>query len=204
MENRNSIEANKKRITGMATAAQIRFQIETALADRVPGALSPKIREEQEPILSGFSEVDRLQAFRRGSLVEVCGRASSGRTSLLLGLLSQVTAGGEAAALLDATDSFDPTSAKQNGAILRNLLWVRPLAAKAHLRPERGPLHQMLIAADIILQSGGFSLVILDLADVVPQDAGRIPLTTWFALRRAVQDFQASAILETWFGLRRT
>jgi hypothetical protein len=172
----------------MATAAQIRFQVETALADRVPGALTPKVREEQEPILCGFSEVDRLQAFRRSSLVELCGPASSGRTSLLLGLLSQVTAGGETAALLDATDSFNPISAKQNGAILSNLLWIRPGTPKIQKGVEQGPLDQMLIAAEILLQSGGFSLIILDMADVAPQDAVRIPLTTWFALCRSVQD----------------
>ena len=35
--------------------------------------------------------------------------------------------------------------------------------------------------------SGGFGLIILDLADLPPQAARRIPLTTWFRFRRAVE-----------------
>ena len=37
------------------------------------------------------------------------------------------------------------------------------------------------------LESGGFGLIILDLGDVPPQAARRIPLTTWFRFRRAVE-----------------
>jgi RecA/RadA recombinase len=73
-----------------------------------------------------------LQAFPRGSLVELCGSPSSGRASLLEGLLANATAPGEAAVLLDPMDSFDPVSAMQNGVYLKNLLWVRPGPPKKH------------------------------------------------------------------------
>ena len=48
-------------------------------------------------------------------------------------------------------------------------------------------LEQVLRATDLLLESGGFGLIILDLADIPPQSARRIPLTTWFRFRRAVE-----------------
>ena len=48
-------------------------------------------------------------------------------------------------------------------------------------------LEQVLRATDLLLESGGFGLIILDLADVPYQSARRIPLTTWFRFRRAVE-----------------
>jgi len=48
-------------------------------------------------------------------------------------------------------------------------------------------LEQVLRATDLLLESGGFGLIILDLADIAPQSARRIPLATWFRFRRAVE-----------------
>ena len=42
-------------------------------------------------------------------------------------------------------------------------------------------------ATDLLLESGGFGLIILDLADLPAASARRIPLTTWFRFRRAVE-----------------
>jgi hypothetical protein len=44
------------------------------------------------------------------------------------------------------------------------------------------------MAADLLLQSGGFGLVVLDLASLETRDTVTIPLTTWFRLRRAVDE----------------
>ena len=43
-------------------------------------------------------------------------------------------------------------------------------------------------ATDLLLESGGFGLIVLDLADLPLRDARRIPLTTWFRFRRAVEN----------------
>ena len=48
-------------------------------------------------------------------------------------------------------------------------------------------LEQVLRATDLLLDSGGFGLIILDLAEVPHPAARRIPLTTWFRFRRAVE-----------------
>ncbi len=48
-------------------------------------------------------------------------------------------------------------------------------------------LEQLLRAADLLLESGGFGLIVLDLCDLPVQTTRRIPLTTWFRFRRAVE-----------------
>jgi len=52
--------------------------------------------------------------------------------------------------------------------------------------PEN-PVEQALRAADLLLQSGGFGLIAIDLAGVPIKIARRIPLTTWFRFRRAIE-----------------
>src|SRR5215469_5048 len=49
------------------------------------------------------------------------------------------------------------------------------------------PVEQALRAADLLLQSGGFGLIAIDLAGVPVKIARRIPLTTWFRFRRAIE-----------------
>jgi len=63
--------------------------------------------------------------FPRGSLVELCGPASSGRTSLAFSLLAQATERQEACAFVDVSDSLDPVSLAAWGVELPRLLWVR-------------------------------------------------------------------------------
>lgn len=48
-----------------------------------------------------------------------------------------------------------------------------------------------------MLQSGGFRVVVLDLASVTPQEALRIPSATWFRYRRAAQEGDAILLLLT-------
>jgi hypothetical protein len=55
-------------------------------------------------------------------------------------------------------------------------------------RASEHRLEQVLRATDLLLESGGFGLIVLDLADIPPLAARRIPLTTWFRFRRAVEN----------------
>ena len=50
------------------------------------------------------------------------------------------------------------------------------------------PVEQALRATDRLLQSSGFGMVAIDLAGVPLKMARRIPLTTWFRFRRAVEN----------------
>lgn len=62
------------------------------------------------------------------------------------------------------------------------------LAPKENRSPEFTRLEQALKAADLLLESGGFGLVAIDLSDIAVQAIGRIPLTSWFRFRRAIEN----------------
>jgi hypothetical protein len=79
-----------------------------------------------EMVSSGIPQLDLLTGgLARGCLTEICGTASSGRTSVLLFALARATQRGEVCALVDASDAFDPASAVAAGMEMSRLLWVR-------------------------------------------------------------------------------
>ncbi|HEX9121071.1 MAG TPA: hypothetical protein VF840_11080 [Terriglobales bacterium] len=189
-------------------------------------------------VVSGIEALDALTGgLPRGGLTEICGPASSGRTSVLMAVMAKMTAQGEVCALVDASDSFDPKSAEAAGVELRRVLWVRCSPRRhgenrvigrsgdrviengrsgqwsvasgrssSELRVGSGErkgnresqitnrnsqmdsLEQALKATDLLLQGGGFGLVVVDLGDVPAQAARRVPLTSWFRFRRAVEN----------------
>ncbi|MBV8729626.1 MAG: hypothetical protein JO336_07440 [Acidobacteriia bacterium] len=132
-----------------------------------------------ETIPTGVAELDRtIGGLPRGCLTEIFGSPSSGRASLLASVLAVATRREEVCALVDAEDSFDPLSAAAAGVSLERLLWVHCGHNAEHA----------LKAADLLIQGGGFGLVALDLADTPAATARRISLTSWFRLRRAVEN----------------
>lgn len=251
---------------------------------------------------SGVAELDAVLGggFPRGSLVELFGRASSGRTSLAFSLLAQATERQEACAFVDVSDSLDPISLAAAGVELPRLLWIRcgetgdrgpdiktscyfgpadkeigktrgldsatkkpmrvhgwrhprelmrgvdkaipslvgkqaPFAESAQVRvvarcageqverdrelPRRGfrpqrslpslrgssplppqvpgggrsakpwkRLEQAMKTTDLLLHSGGWGVVVVDLGGISWVDARRIELSTWFRFRRAVEN----------------
>ena len=170
-----------------------------------------EVRPALEMVSSGISEIDQLTGgLPRGCLSEICGPASSGRTSVLLASLASATRREEVCALVDATNAFDPVSAAAAGVDFERLLWVQcGLPNKKHDQEEDSFSHakkihskeraltsegknyklleRVLRVTDLLLQSGGFGLVAIDLGDVPIQTARRIPLTTWFRFQRAVE-----------------
>jgi hypothetical protein len=141
------------------------------------------VRPTPEMVSSGIAAMDALTGgLPRGCLTEICGPASSGRTTVLLAALAAATRRREFCAVVDASDALDPQSVAAAGVELDRLLWVRC----GESSPEHR-LEQLLRATDLLLESGGFGMIVLDLGDLPPQAARRIPLTTWFRYRRAVE-----------------
>ncbi len=140
-----------------------------------------------ERIATGISAIDALCSggIPRGALTEIYGPASSGRTSLLLATLARVTANQEYCALIDTSDAFDPASAAEAGVHLSRVLWIRCGGNAGHA----------LKAADLIVQAGGFGLIVMDLADTPPRTAARISLASWFRLRHAVERTPAALLV---------
>ena len=202
------------------------------------------LRPVPEMVSSGVPAIDGLTGgLPRGCVTEICGPASSGRTTLVLSALAAATRRGEFCVVVDANDALDPYSAAAAGVDLDRLLWVRcgessppkknspqrhrvtekhenqeeewstshaSLAREAGWREARAPevgtpsevafnlersssrpswrrLEQVLRATDLLLESGGFGMIVLDLGDLPAEAARRIPLTTWFRFRRAIE-----------------
>ena len=147
----------------------------------------------------GVAQLDALTGgLPRGALSEIVGSASSGRTGIMISALAAATQRQEICALVDAGDSFDPASAAATGVDLERLLWIRcsereqlPLPDFArNARPQRKSLRrleQVLKVTDLLLQSGGFGMVVLDMGDLPAESTRRVPLTSWFRFRRAVE-----------------
>jgi len=150
-----------------------------ALQKQFEAVLQWQARPAPETVRTGVPELDTVTGgLPRGCLTEIFGPASSGRTSLLISLLAAAAAREETCALVDAEDAFDPVSAAAAGVRLERLLWIRCGHNAEHA----------LKAADLLLQGGGFGLMVLDLGDTPPRTARRISLTSWFRLRRAVEN----------------
>lgn len=309
----------------MPAAATLRSRIEATLADRVPAAFTLKINQAPEFFSTGIAETDTVLegGIPRGSITEISGAASTGRTSFALSILSGVTQSGAACAWVDVHDALSPESAAASGVVLERLLWLRtqpttveqradtpaevnrrtlsgtqkrppirhgggsnhprnetrgldsavsllfkgeggllrdktigtpgrsnrplseprclePLpherrneqiaydrlparrgeyfrkelraskpaefqagshtAGKQHRSESEKPwsrLEQALKATDLLLQTGGFAAIVLDLGDVLPQQAMRIPLATWYRFRLAAEQARIAFILLT-------
>src|SRR5882724_5559491 len=92
----------------------------------VTAASRLEMRPTPEMVSSGIREIDELAGgLPRGCLSEICGPASSGRTSVLLAALAAATRRQEVCALVDATDALDAASAAATGVELERLLWIR-------------------------------------------------------------------------------
>lgn len=183
------------------------------LAASITPASRLNVRPAPEMVSSGIRELDMLTGgLPRGCLTEICGPASSGRTSILLAALAHATRCGEVCALIDASDALDPASAASSGIEMGRLLWVRckktvpssrfPILSSlpehnfrnsnhsessAQRRGSESQLEQVMKVTDLLLQSNGFGMIVLDLADIPVRSARRIPLASWFRFRRAIE-----------------
>src|SRR5258707_15609218 len=118
-------EHKANRQTAMIALSRKQGKLDTGLIGRGLEGFQNRASVEFQP--SGVTELDAVLGggFPRGSLVELCGPASSGRTSLALSLLAQATERQEACAFVDVSDSLDPVSLAAAGVELPRLLWVR-------------------------------------------------------------------------------
>lgn len=111
----------------MRSATDLRREVESALADRIPAALSFRRPTRLELSSCGLAEVDAALGggFPLGGISELTGSACSGRTTLTLATLAGITQQGGTCAYVDVSDNFDPASGASLGIDLRRLLWVR-------------------------------------------------------------------------------
>ena len=262
----------------MSIASAIRLQIETALAHKIPSALTPQPNTVRPVIETGIGPLDDLLrgGLPVGAMSELTGPECSGRTSVALSFLARITEASKVCAWIDVSNTFDPMSAASVGVNLKKLLWVRcgvqqtihakarryfrlperyftpspikkglhgggfgphprtevrglsdavgnlftPRCAEPQHRPRpqkestgrsltpvtqivRSPkrakqydaIEQGVRSADLLLQTGGFSAIVLDMGSVAPEYVARIELSTWHRYRLAAERTQSSILL---------
>ncbi len=262
------------------------MQVESALAGRIPSALTPQAKMVRPVAATGIEALDTVLGggLPIGAVSELVGPECSGRTSVALSFLAQITQAGKVCAWIDVSNTFDPLSAASIGVDLTRLLWVRcgvssekvqptgrnftlpekypaPPAVKKGLHgggcgphprteakgiatavhdllrpgamtarcaePQRSirptqqavepvryaaghtlphtvrsakpwsRIEQALKSADLLLQGGGFSAIVLDMGSLAPAVAARVPLATWHRYRLAGERTQSSILLLT-------
>ena len=170
-------------------AAISKAEIESEISSRFSSAFKIHEKRPAEITSTGIQQVDQFieGGLPRGAITEIFGRASSGRTTFILSSLAHATAHEEVCALIDTNDVFDPQTASPAGINLDHLLWVR-----CH-----NNLEHAFKAADLILQAGGFGMVILDLGDVPAKSAKRIISSWWYRFRRTLEATSTAMIVIT-------
>src|SRR5688572_12764299 len=135
---------------------QLRATLDAAIAAKVTSAteliraLDKSRRDDSIPITLEALDTLLGGGLRRGKVIEIVARRASGRFSVVMSALASATSMGEAAALIDLGDHFDPQLAESDGVDLHRLLWVRPHTMK-----------QAVMAAEM-LTATGFQLVVVD------------------------------------------
>jgi len=162
------------------------LQLRTEMRSRFDVPFEVRRRPDLEQIPTGIPAIDQLTAggIPRGTITEICGAESTGRTALMFALLSKATRRGECCAWIDTSGAFDPASAAAAGVDLDRVLWVNC----------GGNAQNALKSTDLLIQGGGFGLVVLDLADTTNKIARCIPLASWFRLRHAAERTGAALI----------
>ena len=154
-------------------------------------ALETKRREEL--LATTLAPFDALLGggLPRGKVVELTGRRTAGRFSIVMSALAASTSLGEAAALIDLGDHFDPQIGEMTGIDLRRMLWIRPHTLK-----------QAVMSVEMIA-AAGFQTVILD-AGSHPIRGRRVPDAAWVRLARAAEGQGTVMMIATPYALTGT
>jgi hypothetical protein len=186
-----------------------------ASLDALPGVFKGReLTRKDRRLSASLAPIDVLLegGIPRGRISEIAGRRSCGKTSIAAGFISSATRRGEAVAVIDLANAFDPSTMAEAGVDLSRVLWVQPglpsssqrlwqesSSAPARIKmnsPVLSPLsdqeegegtsqvtHQIyrrasmprraidrtsrsfLRAAEMVLEAGGFGLLILDFGE---------------------------------------
>ncbi len=139
-----------------------------------------ELTRKDRRLSSGLAQLDALidGGIPRGRISEITGRAGSGKTSIAASFAAFATRRGEVAAWLDASSAFDPESMAAAGVELRRMLWASMKTTTVsritrvtlpHARVAVGPLARrqsaIVKAAELVLEAGGFGLVVVDFGE---------------------------------------
>ncbi|HLK87469.1 MAG TPA: hypothetical protein VKT27_13260 [Candidatus Binataceae bacterium] len=170
-----------------------------------------ELTRKDRRLSSGIAPLDAILdgGIVRGRISEIVARPGFGRTSLAASIAASATRRGEVAAWIDSSGAFDPASVAAAGADLSRILWVGADAAvRAGERDEspasgsmrmrsgaaaKSGIKTVLLAAEMILNAGGFGLVAIDIGALVP--ARTFTLSAALRLARAAERSGAAVIV---------
>ena len=89
----------------------------------------------------------------------------------------------------------DPLSAAAIGINLGRLLWVRAGRTEKSDKQVWASLDRALRATDLLLNAGGFRVIVLDMGDVRAEQVRRVPLASWYRYRLQAEKSQALFLL---------
>jgi recombination protein RecA len=122
--------------------SQLKTYIQSLVTEKIPDAFTLRKAELPRKIPTGIQPLDlHIQGFQRGDLIEIYGDGSSGRTTLAISFLAEVTRRAEACALVDVSDSLDPESLFVADVNLDQLLWIR-CGEAGETSPDSSPSDQ--------------------------------------------------------------
>ena len=131
-----------------------------------------ELTRKDRRLSSGLAPLDDLidGGIPRGRISEITGRQGSGKTSLAASFVASATHRGEVAAWLDTSGSFDPESMAAAGVKLGRMLWASMTTTSTRMpRVAASPLARrqsaIIKAAELVLEAGGFGLVVLDFGE---------------------------------------
>jgi recombination protein RecA len=111
----------------LAARAHVESLLRARKLDVTLSSGAPWAGASREVAPTGIAQIDEALGggLARGHVSEIVGPRSSGRTSVMCRMLAAAATRGEAVAVIDACDRFDPASADDAGVDLSRLLWVR-------------------------------------------------------------------------------
>src|SRR5262249_17845994 len=147
-------------------------------------------RRRYQVVPTTLPAVDKLLdgGLPRGKMTELAGFGA--RLSIASAAIASATSSGEAAALIDLGDCFDPQLGDSAGIDLHRMLWVRPMT-----------MRQAAGAAEMLVTTG-FQLVVLDAG--LPPLRGRVPDASWVRLARAAEAHGSALVVSAPYPLTGT
>jgi hypothetical protein len=186
----------------VSSALILRGRIESALSHKYSAALTPRPNHVPELVPTGIPPLDQALCggIPRATITEVCGSAlhSSGSTSLMLSILALRTRAAERCALVDASDCLSPASITRAGIQSSYLLWQRcggDGRRIKNVKTKLKALEQAVAVADLVLKSGSFGTICLDLTDIAEDALLRVPLTSWWRFSSALKNTTTTFVL---------
>ncbi len=156
-----------------------------ASIDTLPGVFRGReLTRKERRLRTALAPINALLegGIPRGRISEIVGRRSSGKTSLAAAFISAATRHGEVAAVIDLANAFDPSTMAEAGVDLSRVLWAavpasnavweratEDLQSSSYFRGAKtrvdNSMRSFLRAAEMVLEAGGFGLLVMDFGD---------------------------------------